>query len=135
MPAIPKKDGVVAIIQNAAGNYLLIRRGLSLSRAPGVWCFVGGQVEHGEAFDAAIVREVYEEVGLSIEPVKKVHESISPNGEFRLHWFSTRLLDPAQPVRPHATEVAESRWLTFDEAVKLDPILPTLKAWLQAQHT
>jgi 8-oxo-dGTP pyrophosphatase MutT (NUDIX family) len=129
----PKKNGVVAVLQNAAGEYLFIRRGLTLKRAPGVWCFVGGEVEPDEPFDAAIVREVFEEVGLHIKPLNKVFESISPNGEYLLHWFHVEMLDAAQPVNASAIEVAEYRWLSLDDALTLDPILPTLRAWLQSK--
>src|SRR4029077_1216960 len=97
----PLKDGVVAVIQNSAGHYLFIRRGWALKRAPGIWCFVGGEVEPGEAYEAAVVREVKEEVGLGVEPTGKIHETISPNGEFRLHWFRARHLDANQMLQPH----------------------------------
>ena len=131
IPAVaPLKNGVVAVLKNAAGRYLFIRRGLKLKRAPGVWCFVGGEVEPNEAYDAAIVREVFEEVGLHIDPVAKIHETISPNGEFRLHWFHVTLKHNDQPIVASALEVEEFRWLTLDEALQLDPILPTLRTWL-----
>ena len=126
----PLKNGVVAVLKNTDGRYLFIRRGLKLKRAPGVWCFVGGEVEPNEAYDAAIVREVFEEVGLHIDPVSKIHETISPNGEFRLHWFDVTLKNPGQPIVASELEVAEFRWLTLDEALQLDPILPTLRTWL-----
>ena len=30
----------------------------------------------------------------------------------------------------HALEVAEARWLRPDEALRLEPMLPALRAWL-----
>jgi 8-oxo-dGTP diphosphatase len=131
MNKLPEKDGVVAVLKNDEGHYLFIRRGLNLKRAPGVWCFVGGEVEPDEPFDAAIVREVWEEVGLNIEPLSKVHESVSPNGEFKLHWFEVRMTEPGQAITASPTDVAEFRWLTFGEALSLDPVLPTLRDWLK----
>lgn len=124
------KHGVVAVLDDGAGRYLLIRRGLALARAPGVWCFVGGEVEAGESLEAAIEREVMEEVGLRVKALEKIFESISPNGEFKLHWLRVQRLDDATP-RPHPMEVEEVRWLRVKEAAALDPILPTLRAWLQ----
>jgi 8-oxo-dGTP diphosphatase len=126
----PKKHGVVAILQNPAGHYLLIRRGLNLVRAPGWWCFVGGEVEPGESYEQAVVREVREEVGLSVRALEKIHETISPNGEYRLHWLRVEIDPAGQALALHAHEVAEARWLTAEEALLLDPILPTLKTWL-----
>jgi 8-oxo-dGTP pyrophosphatase MutT (NUDIX family) len=127
------KDGVVAILNDGAGRYLFIRRGLTLLRAPGWWCFVGGEVEAGESLQAAVAREVREEVGLRVTVHDKVHESSSPNGEYLLHWFVTRLEPPLQAPIPSPEEVAELRWLTSTEGLRLDPILPGLKAWL-GQH-
>ena len=129
----PNKHGVVAVLTNTHGRFLFIRRALTLSRAPGVWCFPGGEVEPGESYEAAIQREVLEEVGLAVEVLEKIHESVSPNGEFLLHWMRVRLLVTSATVRPHPGEVAEYRWLLPMEAAQLDPILPTLRAWLETR--
>jgi len=127
------KDGVVAILEDGAGRYLFIRWGATLKRAPGWWCFVGGAVEAGESLEAAMAREMLEEVGLRVTVHGKRHESMSPNGEFRLHWFETRLEPALQEPVPCPVEVAELRWLTVVEGLRLDPILPGLKAWLEGR--
>lgn len=131
----PDKHGVVALIQDEAGRYLFIRRGWALPRAPGMWCFVGGEVEQGESYASAIVREVREEVGLCVRAGEKFHETISPNGEFRLHWLRVELTSDSPPLAPHPHEVAEVAWLTLEDALRLEPILPSLRVWLQAQVT
>lgn len=131
----PDKHGVVALLQDEAGRYLFIRRGWALPRAPGMWCFVGGEVEQGESHGAAIVREVREEVGLSVRAGEKFHETISPNGEFRLHWLRVELLSDSATLTPHPHEVAEVAWLTLEDALRLEPILPSLRIWLQTQVT
>ncbi|MCZ7648142.1 MAG: NUDIX domain-containing protein [Planctomycetota bacterium] len=128
---MPDKHGVVALLPAPDGRHLFIRRGWSLPRAPGVWCFVGGEVEAGETYAEAVVREVREEVGLAVRAGEPFHESLSPNGEFRLHWLRVELLDAEAAVTPHPQEVAEFRWLTFAEALALEPMLPTLRAWLE----
>lgn len=125
------KDGVVAILDDGAGRYLFIRRGLTLERAPGWWCFVGGQVEPGETLEAAAGREMLEEAGLRVRVGERVHESVSPNGEFRLHWFRTVLEPIPQKPVPCPVEVDDLRWLTPAEGLQLHPILPGLKAWLE----
>jgi len=130
---LPDKHGVVAVLQDDSGRYLFIRRGLKLTRAPGWWCFVGGEVEPGEAQDAAIVREVQEEVGLVVRPINKIHESVSPKGEYLLHWWRVELLDRTRIIAPHPDEVAEARWLSVEEGLRLEPILPGLNLWLESQ--
>jgi 8-oxo-dGTP diphosphatase len=125
------KEGVVAILKDGAGRYLFIRRGLTLERSPGWWCFVGGQVEPGETLEAAAAREMREEVGLRVTVDDQIHESISPTGEFKLHWFSTHLDPGDQKLVPSPVEVDEWRWLSPAEGLRLHPILPGLKAWLE----
>jgi 8-oxo-dGTP diphosphatase len=129
------KEGVVAVLDDGAGRYLFIRRGPTLKRSPGWWCFVGGQVEPGESHEAAAAREMREEVGLRVTVEDRIHESLSPNGEFRLHWFSTRLDPLEQKVVPCPVEVDEWRWLSLADGLRLHPILPGLKLWLEQRAT
>ncbi len=58
---------VGAVIENGAGDILLVRRG----RPPrkGEWSIPGGKVEWGEPVQGALTREVSEETGLKIELV------------------------------------------------------------------
>ncbi|MBI3831402.1 MAG: NUDIX hydrolase [Planctomycetes bacterium] len=131
VPTRPSKHGVVAVLQDGAGRHLYIKRALTLVRAPGVWCFPGGEVEAGESFEAAIEREVLEEVGLVVRAEAKIHESVSPNGEFLLHWMRVQLSGSEAQICPNPKEVAATRWLLPNEAMALDPILPTLRTWLE----
>jgi 8-oxo-dGTP diphosphatase len=126
------KDGVVAVLADVEGRYLLIKRG-AVKRSPGWWCFVGGEVDPGETLEAAMAREVKEEVGLRVSVHDKVHECVSPDGVYRLHWFLTRLDPPEQTPVAHPEEVAELRWLSIPDALRLDPLLPRLKDWLASR--
>ena len=124
----------MAVLADGAGRYLFIRRGAKVKRSPGWWCFVGGEVDAGETLEAAMAREVLEEVGLRVRVHDKIHECVSPDGRYRLHWFLTRLDPAAQEPVPHPREVAEIRWLSIPDALRLDPILPRLKEWLAARQ-
>jgi 8-oxo-dGTP diphosphatase len=130
----PHKHGVVAVLPDKSGRYLVIKRGLTIARAPGYWCFVGGEVEPGESLHAAIEREVSEEVGLRVRALEKIHETISPNGDFLLHWMRVELATDTCEICLHPTEVAEAQWLSVENALTLEPILPGLKAWLEAKR-
>lgn len=127
----PSKDGVVAVLEDDQGRYLFIRRGWKLKRAPGVWCFPGGEVEPGETLEQALAREMQEELGLAVRVGAKVHESISPNGEYLLHWLRVEKVEPRGSMQPNPVEVADVVWLPAASALKLEPILPTLQTWLQ----
>ncbi len=58
-------DCVGAVVHDAHGRLLLVRRGTEPAR--GTWSVPGGRVEAGETDAAATVREVREETGLDVE--------------------------------------------------------------------
>ena len=58
---------VVAIIRDESGRVLLIRRGDGRG-----WSLPGGLMEPGELLADSLVREVQEETGLDVEPVRLV---------------------------------------------------------------
>ena len=66
----PRIPCVGALIYDAAGRLLLVQRGREPAR--GSWSIPGGKVEPGESPHAAVVREVWEETGLDVEPLALV---------------------------------------------------------------
>jgi len=55
----------VGVIKNEAGCFLITQRSSDTTH-PGFWEFPGGKVEQGESAEAALIREVQEEVGLTV---------------------------------------------------------------------
>jgi 8-oxo-dGTP diphosphatase len=55
---------VGAVIKDAAGRLLLIRRGHE--PGAGLWSLPGGQIEPGETDQQALAREILEETGLRV---------------------------------------------------------------------
>jgi 8-oxo-dGTP pyrophosphatase MutT (NUDIX family) len=96
----------------------MIRRG---PRGPdaGYWAPPSGKVERGESQEAAVVREVQEEVGVAIRPLRKVWESISAGGTHTLHWWLADAVD--QEFRLDQREVSDARWVTVQEITTLEP--------------
>jgi 8-oxo-dGTP pyrophosphatase MutT (NUDIX family) len=76
-------DVALALIRRG-GRWFLQRRAPANPVLPGLWEFPGGKVEGGETHQAALVRELREEVGLQVE-------SAQPwplvEGPVRLHPF------------------------------------------------
>ena len=64
--AVQRIACVGAVIKDAAGRLLLIRRGHA--PAAGLWSIPGGRIEPGESDASALVREVLEETGLTVVP-------------------------------------------------------------------
>jgi 8-oxo-dGTP diphosphatase len=67
---LPVVACVGAVVHDAAGRLLLIRRGHD--PGAGLWSLPGGRVEAGETEAEAIVREVREETGLSVRAGSRV---------------------------------------------------------------
>lgn len=114
---MPQRQAIVAVLLRA-DRVLVIRRGPAVDR-PGYWQPLSGKIEPGETQQEALVREVMEEVGLTVVPLAKVWESETDDGTFRLHWWSARA-DTGEVI-PDPHEVAETRWITPEEFPTLDP--------------
>lgn len=114
-----QREAIVAVLLRGTDRVLAIRRGPAVAR-PGYWQPLSGKVEPGETQREAVVREVREEVGLTVVPLAKVWESETDDGRFRLHWWTARA-DTGDMV-PDPDEVGEARWVTPEEFLSLDPV-------------
>jgi len=104
------------------GRILLVRR----ARAPGrdLFSLPGGVVEAGETLTEAVAREVLEETGLTVEPVRLAgHREVivrDADGRVERHFvilaFACRWR--AGEAAP-SEEVAEARWVAPDEIAGL----------------
>ena len=106
--------GVGAVITNHRGQVVLVRRG----RPPRLnqWSIPGGKVEWGETIRHALLREVHEETGLTVEIERLVdvvdHLAHDPSGsvtghyvliDFKAMWISGELVA--------GSDAAEARWV------------------------
>lgn len=92
-------------------------------RAGGKICFPGGSVELGETVEQAVVRELMEELGIDVEPVRELWQCTIRSGT-RLHWWLVEL-DPTAGVFPNTDEVDSYAWLTIPQIVRLPNLLPS----------
>jgi 8-oxo-dGTP diphosphatase len=63
----PFRLAVRAVIRDAEGRSLLLRRSNVCKAFVGTWEWPGGKADPGETFDVTVRREVVEETGLEIE--------------------------------------------------------------------
>ena len=114
--------GTLALVRRN-GRVLMIRRAEHIKRAPGYWGLPGGVLEKGESPAAGAVRELNEELNLHGEAVQLLGTQPSMARAYELFWVEVAVED-VSALQPHADEVAEARWVTPEEFVALDPLIP-----------
>jgi 8-oxo-dGTP pyrophosphatase MutT (NUDIX family) len=124
--------GVVVACRREDGRWLCIRRSRTVA-APLKVCFPGGGLETNESQESAVVREMQEELGITVQPLRCVWRWDSPTTDLTLWgWIAER--PPAQ-VRPDPNEVAEVLWLTADEVAGHVDAMPTNRSFVAALTT
>ena len=122
------RRGVVAVIVRD-GRLLVIRRSLTVL-APGMYCFPGGGIEAGESEAEALVRELHEELGCAVRPVRRLGEHVS---SWRMHltWWLAELDEAVEPVA-NLAEVESVHWLTLEEMETLPDQLESNLRFIEA---
>ena len=99
-----------AIIQD--GQVLCLQRGQEMSLA-GLWEFPGGKIEAGESHEAALLRELREELGLALEGETLTHYYHGNRGAEVILDFYHILL--TRDVAPQSLEGQRWRWVSRAE--------------------
>lgn len=115
-----KQIQAVTIVIEKEGKFLLGKRSSWKKAAPGYWCPVSGKIETDESEADAVKREAFEEVGLTVEVVRKLGEMDTRDKTGRLHWYLVRILEGEAFLKND--EHSEIGWFTLDEIAQLDPI-------------
>ena len=123
----PRRRGVIAVITREQ-RLLVIRRSQHVI-APLQLCFPGGGIEPNETEPAALVRELQEELGVSVRPIRRLDESRTP-WNIDLAWWRAELLEPFHIV-PDPAEVAEVHWLTLEQLDAAPDLLDSNRALIQ----
>ena len=108
----PRVDPAVIMLVHDGGDRVVLGR--QAVWAPGRFSILAGFVEPGESAEAAVAREVQEEVGLRVIDVRYVTSQPWPFPQSLMLGFLARV-DGDQTLRPDPTEIEEARWFTREE--------------------
>jgi 8-oxo-dGTP diphosphatase len=125
-------DVAVGVLIDAEGNFLLTSRPPGKVYA-GYWEFPGGKVEPGESIEAALRRELHEELGITIGAAQpwKIELMDYPHARVRLHFCKVFAWQGAFEMR----EGQQMAWQNLPVAVQ--PVLPgtvPVLAWFAAER-
>jgi ADP-ribose pyrophosphatase YjhB (NUDIX family) len=112
-----------AVVRNATGRVLLVRRA-----DDGYWELPGGRVEVGESASAAVVREVAEEAGVTINVTglagvysDPAHVLAYPHGQGTYQQIAIcfHAFSPDHDTRPDQDEITAAGWFEPDQTTRL----------------
>jgi NAD+ diphosphatase len=132
----PRVDPAVIMVVHDGGNRVVLGRGPAWPQ--GRLSVLAGFVEPGESSEAAVTREVSEEVGLVVSDVRYVFSQPWPFPSSLMLGFTARA--EYLPLRPDPQELAEARWVSRSQLrageIALPPVVSIarwlLDAWLVA---
>jgi len=121
-------SGLIVVATIVRDNEVLLVKHAS-DRKPdyGYWLLPGGRVEIGESLEEALRREVGEELGLSVEMVRKLLEHIDPYTGDKLSNFLCSAINSETRI---SAELKEARWFKRSEIKETKEIHPHLRQFL-----
>src|ERR1700722_16877830 len=118
------------VVLRPDGRVLLIRR-----KSPplaGTWSLPGGKVLPGESIDAAVVREVLEETGLTVQP-RGLVEVVLLEGDgnvYEIHEVACEVADDDTGKLRPGDDASDARWAheeEFDALALTDEVRAVIK--------
>ena len=113
---------VTVWIRNKDGKYLISQRAASKNSYPLFWETVGGGVVAGETSEQGAIREVWEEVGIKVDPtrLRLIFSQIGMDWNGRIHQeigdiYLYEMDGEYDEKNAVSDEVAQSKWLTRGE--------------------
>ncbi len=123
------KKVVVAVISQG-DKFLLVSSKKDYGKFTGYFGPPGGHLRETEVEKDGLIREIQEELGINVNPVRKIAVTGSDFKDRETHWFECLLENPNDKIEPK-TEVKEVRWFTRDEIQQNDNVFPLTKSFFK----
>ncbi len=105
-----RMEVVCGILRKGDQVYVAKRMG---KHADGVWEFPGGKIEDGETPEAAVIRELWEELHVHAEVVQYVGDTIDHQEGWEIHVQAFLCISKEEPTQ--LTAHSEGHWIDSDE--------------------
>lgn len=120
-PQQPVRRGAIGIAFSDA-CLLMVRRAPGVPKG-GFWCFPGGHVERGETSRRAVQREFHEELGILVEPVRRLGSlRVADSRHILVAWMVEHV---SGEINLAPAEIDCYRWVPASEARIIAPGLPS----------
>ena len=124
------------IIYDKYGKLLIQKRSLTKDTYPNTWAIgVGGHVNYGDEYLSSAIREIFEEIGVTVDvhklqPIGKILIDMPNENEFSQN-YEYHSVDELV-IHPNSDEVAETKFVSVSEmksmlvnpSVKWNPFTP-----------
>lgn len=130
---------VAALLADTAGRVLVQQRPPGTAMA-GLWEFPGGKIEAGETPEAALARELAEELGIHVQPADLEPFTFASDALGRRHLILLLFRCRAWKGEPQPLHASAIRWATVVELRQLAmppadlPLLATIAQYLRQRH-
>lgn len=106
-------------IMDSSGHIFLTKRSMDKSYAPGKWENPAGHVQAGEGPEHAVIRELFEETGLTVREEQITLLGCSCSWPYIGRDFGVRMDVDLSNVRFQQGETCDAKWVTFDEFITM----------------
>jgi isopentenyl-diphosphate delta-isomerase type 1 len=114
-----KHRAVHVLVFNSRGEVFLQKRSMKKDRQPGVWdSSASGHVDSGEDYDAAAVRELKEEIGLTVAQTPKRLFKVAACDETDQEFVWVYRCESEGPFKLNPEEIDNGYWFAPDKVTQ-----------------
>lgn len=106
-------------IQNSKGELLMQKRSDTVDNCPGEWATTGGSVQAGEEPLTTAVRELSEELGLTVSAKELQYCLMVQRKDAFCYVYVLKKDVPAESLSLQECEVAAAKWMTLEQVDRM----------------